>query len=379
MRVILLMNSVFTGGAEFSSLCFHGWLRKQGHEVRVVVLKKVSPAYDVTRFGFDAVTVLTGSSSSARLRAFHLLTKEFQPHIVHSVLFEANLLGRLSRIAKRNFIHIESLVNEMYSEHRYADPQVTRFKLTAYRLLDWITQGLGVDHYHANGESVARHYQQKLFISANRITVIPRGREANPWVGDQENRNLVRRDWKTGSRLLLINMARHEYQKGQDVLMEALALLGDDRDKLHVVIVGRAGKLTPVLNKKIEQHHLQEVVTLVGHQDEVSKLLAAADGFVFPSRFEGLPGALIEAEAAGLSILCSDIPNNREVALDQNAFFFPVDDAAALATQLRLWVNDAGLRASMGRASSAHFEKHFTLNSIHQRMLVLFDKLLTRQ
>lgn len=379
MRVVLLMNSLYTGGAEFSSLSLHGWLRRQGHEVRVVVLKSVHPSYDSTHFGFEGITVLTGSSLKSRYKLLKQILTEFRPHLVHSVLFEANLLGRITRMLQGNFVHVESLVNEMYSEHRYADPQVTRLKLMAYRGLDWLTQLRGVDHFHANGYSVAGHYQEKLWIGKSRFTVIPRGREANTWAGNTDNRQQVRATWKAGNRLLLINMARHEYQKGQDVLLEALALLGAEINQVLVVIVGREGKLTPVLEEKIRQHGLSQSVLLVGHQDDVNRYLAAADGFVFPSRFEGLPGALIEAEAAALPIICSDIPNNHEVAVEHvNALYFPVDDAAALASQIRLWVQDAGLRASMGLNSKTHFEKNFRLAGIHQRMLALFESLITR-
>jgi glycosyltransferase involved in cell wall biosynthesis len=376
MRVILLMNSLFTGGAEFSSLSFYGWLLKQGHTVKVVVLKTTSPSYNVKRFGFDEVTVLEGNSLLARLRSLQVLVKTFQPQVVHSVLFDANLLGRMCRITQRSFIHIESLVNEMYSEHRYADPQVTRIKLGGYRLLDWATQGLGVDHYHANGESVARHYQEKLMISTKKMTVIPRGREANPWQGHNQNRERIRKELGTGDRLLLINVARHEYQKGQDVLLEALKSMGGEVQKIQVAIVGREGKLTTLLKQKIKQHQLDHVVALLGHRDDVASLLAAADVFVFPSRFEGLPGAVIEAEAAGLPIVASDIPNTREVAKENiNALYFPVDDSQTLALQLIKLTHDAGLRNAMGKASKDYFDKHFSIHEIHQRMLTLLETL----
>ncbi len=367
------MNSLFTGGAEYSSLAFYGWMRAQGHEVKVIILKQADPRYDPEQFGL-VVTRLTATGKWQQWREAMRQLHDFRPQVVHSVLFDANLLGRWCRMAMRSFVHIESLVNEMYSPHRYHDPQVTPLKLTAYRVLDWVTQLAGVDHYHANGVSVAQHYQQKLGISPSRITVIPRGRSVNPWVGNQEEQGKVRKELGTATRQLWVNLARHEYQKGQDSLLEALARLGQSAAHIHLVVVGREGKLTPVLREKIKQLKIEEHVTLLGHRTDVARLLAAADVFVFPSRFEGLPGALIEAEAAGLPIIASDIPNTREVVSEyENALLFPVDDVENLSGQMSRLLNDEVMRKSFGAKSLQLFENQFSIEPIHHRMKTMLE------
>lgn len=374
---MVLMNSLYTGGAEFSTLTFYQWLRQQGHQVELVCVKQASPAYDPSQFGFETVQYLPAGSFLKRVQTFGRLVKQFKPDIIHSILFDANMIGRMSRMWKRSFIHLESLVNEMYSDHRLADPNVTRVKLFGYRLLDKVTQRWGVDHFHANGLAVAQHYEKKLGISSNRITIIPRGREANRFVGDEKNREQVRRVLQTKDRFLMIQVARHEYQKGQDVLLEAMASLQEDRHKIQLVMVGREGKLTDVIRKKITASDLDACVTLLGHRTDVSSLLAAADGFVFPSRFEGLPGALIEAEAAGLPIICSDIANNREVAVEnRNAFFFKVDDIPQLSQAIRTLLNNKEERNRMGKESLTIFSERFMLTNIHKEMLVLLQKLM---
>ena len=369
MRVILLMNSLFTGGAEFSTLTFYSWLKLRGHEIKLVVLKEATPCYDHKRFGFDELIVLNKDSFRMNAQALNAIIKQFKPHLLHSVLFDANLLGRFCRIFSGTFFHLESLVNEIYSEKRFADPRVTRFKLFGYRMLDFITGRLGTNHYHANGNSVAIHYQEKLWIDVKKITVIPRGRNANLFYGNQSNCDETRQNLKTGDSLLLINVARQEYQKGQDILLDALAgLLPDELRKIKLLIVGREGNQTSLLQKKIKQHKLEDSVMMLGHRNDVESLLAAADVFVFPSRFEGLPGALIEAEAAGLPIICSDIPNNHEVADKDNALFFPVDDVANLTQALRVLIHDGVKREAMSKQSLSIFQNHFLLENIHLRM-----------
>lgn len=378
MKILVLLNSVYTGGAEFSTLSFYGWMFKQGYEIKLVCCKRATPSYDPDEFGLHDVHYLPEGSFWLKLRELNAVIKQFQPVLVHSVLYDANMLGRMSRLHNRSFIHLESLVNETYSKHRLREPNITWFKLSGYRLMDFITQLVGVDHFHANSETVSLHYQHKLWIAPKRITVIPRGREPNCFVNDSANRNRIRKDLHSAQRIIFMNVARHEYQKGQDVLLDALVKI-KDRKNIQVVIVGRQGKLTEQLQNRIKEFHIEDCVTLLGHRTDVSSLLAAADVFVFPSRFEGLPGALIEAEAAGLPILASDISSNREVAEEnRNAFFFPVDDSESLSSLIDQMTNDNEQRAQMGKKSLNIFRRKFDMETINQRMLSLLQKLVRK-
>lgn len=378
-RILVLLNSLYTGGAEYSTLLFYGWLSTRGFDIRIVCGKAATPSFDPATFGLNGVTMLKGDGFRGKLESLKVLIKEFKPALVHSVLFEANMLGRFARIGNASFVHMESLVNEVYSPFRLQDPNVTWLKLKGYQMLDYATQRIGVDHFHANGNSVASHYQEKLWISGKRITIIPRGRSSNPFVHDSETRNAVRREFGISDQtVMIVTVGRHEFQKGQDTLLDALGQLDAQPD--HVcLIVGREGKFTSVLLEKLNAGMLKDKVILAGHRNDVSRILAAADLFVFPSRFEGLPGALIEAEAAGLAIVCSDIANNREVVMEnENAFIFPVDDPKDLSRKLRSLLVDNKKRKSMGNRSLEIFENAFQIEAIHERMERLMKSLLER-
>jgi glycosyltransferase involved in cell wall biosynthesis len=376
MRIVVILSSLYTGGAEFSTLTFYGWLLKQGHSVKLICYKCSNPSYDPVQFGFENVEYLPKGSFINKVKSLNAIIKSFNPQLVHSVLFEANILTRFSRVTSGNFVHLESLVNETYSSFRLSDPNINRLKLEAYRLFDKLTQRCGVDHFHANGISVATHYQKKLGIRQERMTMVQRGRESNPYVGDHANREKVRRELQTENRKLIMHVARHEYQKGQDVLLRALEKLEPWKSKIQLVLVGREGKLTPHIEESIQKYGLQSIVVLLGHRQDVSSLLAAADIFVFPSRFEGLPGALIEAEAAGLPLICSNIPNNREVASEKNALFFEAEDAPALANCIERILADEMLQHTMGKESLAIFKNKFSIGEVHQRMLSMLQKLI---
>ena len=93
---------------------------------------------------------------------------------------------------------------------------------------------------------------------------------------------------------------------------------------------------------------------LLGYRGDVAAVLAAADAFVLPSQFEGLPMSVIEAMLTGLPVVATDISGPREQVVDGvTGLLVPVGDVGALAGALRLVVGDAGLRGAMGAAGLA--------------------------
>ena len=376
MRILVIIDSLGTGGAEFSTLSFYSWLlTNRLATVKLISLKKAEPEYDYQNMGVLDVQYLTELTFRTRLVELQKICGVFKPDIVHSVLFQANILGRFLRIATKGFMHIESLVNEMYSKHRLDDPNINLLKLEAYRWFDFSTQLFGVDHFQANGLSVAKHYQQKLHLDKKRITIIPRGRKSNDYVDDNETKINIRNEFHADNRLLLINVGRQEFQKGQDILLEALSQIPELKDRYKLLLVGRFGKFSDDLKTKITKHDLGENVELLGFRSDVPQLLAASDIFLFPSRFEGLPGALIEAEAAGLPIICSDIPNNVEVVNNQNAIICPVNSPEMFASAIRELISNQTKRTSMGKKSFQIYNEKFTIERIHDRMYELFKSL----
>jgi hypothetical protein len=92
-------------------------------------------------------------------------------------------------------------------------------------------------------------------------------------------------------------------------------------------------------------------VQLLGYREDVSDLMAAADIFVLPSRFEGLPMSVIEAMLTGLPVLATSVRGPAEqVVPEVTGLLVPPGDASALAAALRRLVADKALRAHMGAA-----------------------------
>jgi glycosyltransferase involved in cell wall biosynthesis len=134
------------------------------------------------------------------------------------------------------------------------------------------------------------------------------------------------------------------------------------------------------LQGQIESHGLSSSVAMPGAYDDVEDVLMAADMFVFPSHSEGMSLALLEAMAAALPIVASDIPGNRTlVSHEEHALLTPAHDAAALAKSIVRLLTDARLAGQLAAAARLRVEENFSLRVSAQRHLELFERLVAEQ
>jgi glycosyltransferase involved in cell wall biosynthesis len=105
----------------------------------------------------------------------------------------------------------------------------------------------------------------------------------------------------------------------------------------------------PDMEALLRSAGLGERLRLLGYREDVPALMAAADIFVLPSRFEGLPMSVIEAMLTGLPVVACDVRGPAEQVVEGvTGLLVPAGDAKALAAALQRLVDDTALRASMG-------------------------------
>jgi glycosyltransferase involved in cell wall biosynthesis len=128
-------------------------------------------------------------------------------------------------------------------------------------------------------------------------------------------------------------------------LLEAYAHLAREGRREHLVIAGLAGKAWPEVKARVNDAELAGRVHLLGWQprEVLLALFRFAQALVFPSTFEGFGMPVLEAMAAGIPVVCSDIPPLREIA-DGAAHFFEPSSSPALADALREMFADKALR-----------------------------------
>jgi glycosyltransferase involved in cell wall biosynthesis len=142
---------------------------------------------------------------------------------------------------------------------------------------------------------------------------------------------------------LLVSVGRLSLQKNHGTLLKALACVPE----AHLVIVGD-GELAADLKEQSRSLGLSARVRFTGEipAEDVSACLQAADLFVFPSRWESMGLAVLEAMQAGLPVVASDIPAMREV-LGDSALLVPPEDAGALALAILRVLQDSEMASRL--------------------------------
>lgn len=370
MKVTYIVNALGEGGTERSLADLLPGLRDQGVDTRIITLRSrgdegVEPL--LRSQGFEIHTI--GSIGRLRtLRALRHLIREQRPDIVHTMLFEANLYGRLATIGTGTRL-VVSLVNTTYSAARLDDPRLDRRKVRAVQALDTVLGRFRTDRFHAVSQAVKDDAVAALRLPQDKVIVIERGRRPETLPAATPTRRAAAREQLglAPDAEVLVAVGRQEYQKGHRYLLDAMHQLAD-RPNLVLLVAGRTGNESDELQRILARMpETAERVRLLGHRSDVAEILAAGDVFVFPSLFEGMPGAVIEAMASGLPIVASDIEPVREVVdIDTNALLVASRDASALADAVRELLADRSLIDSMGHRSREIFEERFTIErSVH--------------
>jgi len=230
-----------------------------------------------------------------------------------------------------------------------------------------------VGRYVAVSNDIAARLTAELGWPAAKIDVVHNGvdldRFARPPDPDIRSKLTGDRDSP-----LFLTVARLDYQKGHDVLLRAVTAAPEG----VFALVG-AGSERSRLEGLAAELGLGDRVLFLGTRSDVPDLLAAADAFVLPSRFEGSSLAVLEAMAAGKPVVCSEIGGTDELVVHrETGLLAPVEDTEALAAALRELAADSSFRARLGAAARKRAEQHFSLATSTCRVEHIYEELLER-
>lgn len=168
------------------------------------------------------------------------------------------------------------------------------------------------------------------------------------------------------------------HHKGQSILIDAVAKLRECGSTPQVLIFGE-GPLRDALSDRILRNGLKGQVRLMGISNDVSEVLPCLDIFVLPSLREGFPITILEAMAAGLPVVASDVGGCREAVLDGvTGLLAPPGDADRLAVQLKRLIDDRSERTAMSEAGRRRVITNFQVTRMVNETEKLYDRLLGR-
>lgn len=214
-------------------------------------------------------------------------------------------------------------------------------------------------------------------VNPNRVMVIHNA--IIPFVVDHYDRKSIRTAiGLDDQKVFFLSVGRLVYEKGHEFFVQAISESIRLSPNVVAGICG-SGPLYDDLKRQISSLNAFENVKLLGSWGDIKELLAAADVFVLPSRWEGLPIALLEAMSAGLPVIATRVEGVDEVIEEGiHGFLAPVENAAVLSDAILKLERDPGLRKHMGMASKRKLNDYYSIDITAEKYLGLIIKLFER-
>lgn len=175
---------------------------------------------------------------------------------------------------------------------------------------------------------------------------------------------------------LVVLVARMLWDKGIQEYVTAAQLLRQQGVKVRCLLVGGVDQdnRASLDEATLQRWNAEGVVEWLGFRTDVAQLLTQADIACLPSYREGLPKALLEAMAAGLPCVTTDVPGCREaVRHGDNGLLVPARHPEALAQALKQLIEDPAMRARMGARGRERVQQEFSSQQVIAQTLALYQ------
>jgi glycosyltransferase involved in cell wall biosynthesis len=284
-----------------------------------------------------------------------LLRRE-RPQILHASSSKAGVLGRLAAAATRVPIRF-------FTVHGWAFSAYSGLPSLVYRVSDRLMAPLTTVTICVSENELAAGLDAGT-CSVERSVVIRNAVDVSGAARSSHDRGVPR----------LIAVGRLKAPKDFLTLIRAFAALPEE--SFEALIVGD-GPDRVAVEAAIRELGLEGKVRVAGERDDVPALLADSDVFVLSSRSEGLPVSVLEAMAAELPVVASDVGGLAELVVDrETGILVPPGDVSALAAALGRLIDDRELRRRLGAAGRARAETSFDLEAFRRAHVELYDRQL---
>ncbi|MGH8896664.1 MAG: glycosyltransferase [Egibacteraceae bacterium] len=294
------------------------------------------------------------------------LVRGWRPQVVHTRTTRADLVGRVATAMGVAVVNnpVNLYPDDCLTQH---GPVVGRAVMALARAGRRATR-----LFVANAQAVAANVQTAFRVPAERIQVIYDGIRLEPWAGAHP----ADLGGVSPTDLVCLTVARLHPQKGLEDLVDAAAEVVGRRPDVRFVVAGD-GPARHDLNQRIRAAGLQDQVLLLGNRDDVPSLAARACLFVLPSRFEGLPSAIIEAMGAGLPVVATAVGGVPElVDHGVTGWLVPAASPPALAKAiLEALACDLKATATAGRRRAL---EHFSASAMARAFAQVYEEVASR-
>ncbi len=228
--------------------------------------------------------------------------------------------------------------------------------------------------------SRSRAYLTSNGFPANRIVRIPNGIDTSKMYPKPEMRPNP-----AGAERDIVCVARLSFPKGIDVLLHGWYRMmrepAEWRSQLKPrLLIAGAGELQDLMERIARELEIEDSVVFLGLVKDVVPLVQGAWGFVLPSRWEGMPNALLEAMACEVPCISTRVSGSEDIIEDGvNGLMVEPEQPAALAVALRRIIEDTELAQQLAQNGLETIKRDYQLSRVTEQILELYDEALGRE
>ena len=304
-KILYITTDMDSGGAEnvlFNLLC-----SLKTNDVRIISLtSKGFYGEKLKKMGFSiySLNIRRDLTIFPKLWRLIFLIYKFQPSIVHTWLYHANLLGGI--FAK--ILGVKKIFWSIHHDFEFSDI----FMMIEIRVLVFLSYFVPNKIIYCSKISEINHIRNGFKKSLSKV--IPNGVSINKFKPDKNMRSKFRKKLNISEDCLLIgNISRYHPLKDHDNLLKALTLL-DKNINYKCLLVGlNLSKKNSSLVKKIKDYDLTERIILYGKTFEVQNIINALDIHVLSSKMEGFGMVILEAMSSGVPCISTNVGSAKDI------------------------------------------------------------------
>jgi glycosyltransferase involved in cell wall biosynthesis len=375
LKVLILSTSLGLGGGDREVVQISSNLRKRGYDVKIVAMVPVGVmGQELVEQGFD-VQSLNMNRGVPDVRAIPRLiqiVRNWKPDILHSHMVHANLLARIVRL------FMPRLPVLICTAQNVDESEGQKWRDVAYRLTDFscdITTNVtkaGVDRYVHIG-----------LVPNHKIHFIPNSVDSLTYYPDIALREKARKSLDVGGRFMWLAVGRFYLQKDYPTMIRAFAQIIAQRPDALLMIAGEGGLggVESEIRDMVEQSNLSAFVKFLGPRRDIPDLMNAADAQVMSSAWEGMPLVLLEAAAAGLPIVATDVGGVAETVIhDESGYLVPPANPDLLSSyMLKLMNLPDSIRSEMGQRGRDYVVTQYSTDAVAGQWESLYHRLLEQK
>ncbi|MCA3178842.1 MAG: glycosyltransferase [Burkholderiales bacterium] len=356
MRILHVVETLEVGGLERVVVALSAEQVRRGDTVTIACLFHEGPlAGDARAAGVEVISCdkRPGADGGA-LRRLRYALRSRSPQVLHTHNPTAHYYGVFAALGLRGMRRIST-------RHGMGSFRASRRRERLYRL-----SMIATDSAVAVCQAARERFVTRGVMPRGRSEVVVNGVDLARFAArDPARRDALVRDLGLGDTASLFgSVGRLNEAKDPSNLVDAFARTVAAHPRAALVIVGD-GELRAAVEARVRGHGIGDRVRLLGTRADVPALLASFDAFVLASGTEGYSLALVEAAAAALPAVATDVGGNREIVSDgRTGLIVPPADPAALAAAMIALAGDPERREALGTAARRWALTHGSLGAM---------------